>query len=387
RDKSGKVIAWSRTIAQGEYVIAANALQALRLPRSRHSGLLAQILRGMGQVVMAPIQVASVAVKVVKDTVSMKTAENIAIAAATGSPLPVATQVFDSTLNTILGVTPEAAKQTKVAAVKTVFGDHVAVTKAQAQALTPGQVLVQVIAPGYQTAQGKASAYWLQPGVKLEDRHALGAQAWLQTVDLAPASSPKKSGIAQEALTLAAPTLEPALAPPGDTLKICVHLEGPIELAPKVRVFAREARTHTVAELKLQADANTCLFAGEMTLPPKAPPGETVLSIVALRAEPVEIKLPNSKVDPLTEFVRRLDDLDPHKPFDYDPLVMAAQNRLDLPLTILDPKLGTAPAAAAVPSPLSRNTPSPSAPPATTPPAAPPGTPTPPDHPAGAKPL
>jgi len=368
RDKSGRVIAWSRTNAQGEYVIAANALRALHLPRSRHSGLLVEIVRGMGQVVMVPVQVAGVAVKVVKDTVSMKTVENIAIAAATGSPLPVATQVFDSTLNTILGVKSDALNQTKVAAVKTVFRDQAAATKAQAQTLAPGQVLVQVIAPSYQATQGKACAYWLQPPMKLEDHRSVGAQAWLQTVDLAPANSLKKSEIAKEALTLADPTLEPALAPPGEAIQIRVRLQGPAELAPKVRVFAREARTHAVAELKLQPNSDSCLFTGEMILPPKAPPGETIISVVGLRAEPVEVRLPKSKIDPLMEFVRRLDDLDPHKPYDYDPLVMATENRLDLPLTILDPKLGTPPAAAPTVAPPAPITPTLAGPPPSTPP-------------------
>src|SRR5205085_2844994 len=83
-----------------------------------------------------------------------------------------------------------------------------------------------------------------------------------------------------------------------------------------------------------------------MRLDPKLPAGKTTISFVALRSEPIEVKLDKKKGDPLLEFVRRLDDLDPDKPYSYDPRIMASENRFDLPCTVLDPKQSTAPAPA-----------------------------------------
>ena len=87
-----------------------------------------------------------------------------------------------------------------------------------------------------------------------------------------------------------------------------------------------------------------------MTLDPKTPVGDTTVSIAALRAEPVEVKLDPKKADPLQEFVRRLDDMRADKPYQYDPRIMASENRIDLKLTVLDAKKGTATALPSVPS-------------------------------------
>ena len=65
-----------------------------------------------------------------------------------------------------------------------------------------------------------------------------------------------------------------------------------------------------------------------------------VASFLALRAEPIGVNLKDNKVDPLLEFAQCLEDLDSDKPYEFDLRIMASENRLDLPLTVLDPKSG-----------------------------------------------
>src|SRR2546427_12141620 len=57
RDKSGKVVAWTKTGADGQYAIAADTLKLLQLQPSRRRGLLAGLGHGRGQGVTAPAKV------------------------------------------------------------------------------------------------------------------------------------------------------------------------------------------------------------------------------------------------------------------------------------------------------------------------------------------
>ncbi len=339
-DKSGRVVAWTRTNAEGQYAVAADPLKTLCLPPSRNRSLLAKVARGVGQVAMAPVEVAGAAFKVVKDTVSMKTVESVAMAAATGDPGPVIVQIAGSTRGTVDGVNGQAQTSAKVATVKTVFGEPVG-APAHRETFPPGTLRVLVSATGYQKVSDRASAYWLDPPT-VWGTEPVGPQAWLDTVDLALASDgKKKSAIASEAVLLTDPTLEPAVVPAGASIKLSVKLKCPVELAPEVRVFAREARTHTVVELLAQPGKDACLFSGELALPANTPPGDTVVTLVGLHSAPIEVGLATARTDPLKEFARRVDDLDPRKRYEYDPRIMATANRCDLPLTVLNPDLAT----------------------------------------------
>lgn len=52
---------------------------------------------------------------------------------------------------------------------------------------------------------------------------------------------------------------------------------------------------------------------------------ETTLTIAALRAEPVEVKQNKKKVDPLVRFVKRPDDSNSDKPYQYDTRIRASE--------------------------------------------------------------
>lgn len=382
QDKNGKVVAWSKTDANGDYAIASDTLGVLGLRPSRRRGLLASLARGVGQVVSAPVKIAADVVKQVNPVGTVKSA---VVSAATGSPIPLASQVVQT-------VTNQAQQKAKETAVKTMLGERQAAPpKDKRDEVVPGEVRIAVSAPGYQEVRAKAGAYWMEPAdeapkneTKEQQAKRVGVRAWLENVKLAPAGAPadKKGEVENAALLLAAPRLEPSLAAPGGTVHVVVTLQAPPPppgktLAQSVRVFAREDKKHTTVELK-SADPNAPnVYTGDLTLDAKMPVGDTTVSVVALRADPVEVNLHESKADPLLDFAQRLDELDPGQPYDFDPRIMASENRLDLQLTVLDPKqstpAATVPAPAVIPA---------TAPPATPPaPAAPPATP-----PAPAKP-
>lgn len=376
-DKDGKVITWTKTNANGEYALAADCMKCLNLRPSHRRGLLEQVAKAVGDVVMAPVKVAA---DVVKNPVA--TAKNVAVSAASGNPLPVAAQVASPIIDPVKD--PKAAKdatvqQLKTAAAQTALGEKPAGSDKRD---TPGrgEVFLAVTAPNYTDIKGKAGAYWLEPSdaeAKKEPEKGAkpyGLRAWLETAKLAPTSAAgKKSEITQEALLLADPHLEPALVPAGGVLKLNVKLQMPAGDTRRVRLFAREGKKKTAVEL---TSKDNIQYFGEMRLDPKLPAGSTTITFVALRSEPIEVKLDQKKGDPLLEFVRRLDDLDPEKPYAYDPRIMATENRFDLPCTVLDPKQSTAPTSNATPpDPAGKKTPPPPAEKPATPPA---GTPPPP---------
>ena len=343
-DPTGKVAAWTKTNAQGEYALAADPMNALHLRASARRGLLETCARAVGDVAMAPIKVVGNAVANPGQTV-----KSAVVSVATGTPAPLVGQIVLPALGN-KALPDQTARQAREVAVKTAVGDGPA-PKGKKAPVDKGEATLLVSAPNYKEARVKAGAYWLE-GPSTDKARPLGMQAWLDTVKMAPTAGDKKSDLVQEALTLTEPAIDQSLVPAGAQVKLKVKLLSPPGPEHKVRVFAREAHKDTVVELTSQDAADKNIYTGTLTLDPKTPAGETTVSIAALRAEPVEVKLDPKKADPLTEFVRRLDDMRADKPFQYDPRIMAGENRIDLKLTILNAKQGTAAAVPSTPPPV-----------------------------------
>lgn len=373
QDKNNRVIAWTKTDNDGNYVIAADTLSTLGLRPSRRRGLLANLARGVGQVVSAPVKLAA---NVVKQVDPVGTTKAAVVSAVTSNPAPVAAKIVGQAANT---VSDQAERKARETAAKSVLGERqqAAPTKEKRDEVVPGEVRLAVSAPGFGDAKGKAGAYWMEPAdepakseTKEQAARRVGVRAWLETVRLAPSANAgdKKSEVENMAVLLANPRLEPSLVPAGAPVHVEVSLQTPPpppgrNFAQSVRVFAREDKSRAVVELKPKPDA-AGVYAGDLALDPKTGAGETTITLVALRAAPIEVNLRESQADPLLDFARRLDDLDPDQPYDFDPRIAASENRLDLKLTILDPQQNT-PATVAPP------TPAPTPAPATPAPAAP----------------
>lgn len=333
QDPKGQVLAWSKTNAQGEYALAVDPKTALQLYPSRQRGLLEQVCRSVGNVVAIPIKAVGNAVVNPGQTVGAA-----AISIATGSPAALAAQMAAPSLTTDPQGTVNATQmQARGAGATTAVGQG---PKARKVVPERGKVVLVVSAPNYKDIHGKAGAFWLE-AARTDRANPCGIQAWLETARLAPAGGDKNSEIVQEALVLAEPHVEPTLAPAGTTLKIRVKLQAPDGPPRSVRLFAREQRKNVVVELMPGTGADSMIYAGQLTLDPKTPKGESVLTIAALRTEPVEVHLDKNKPDPLVEFVRRLEDMQAGKPYEYDPRIMASTNRLDVKVTVLDPRQAT----------------------------------------------
>jgi hypothetical protein len=268
-----------------------------------------------------------------------QTLQDAAISATTANPVPLVAQVVTNAKGTASGAKTDAAQQMREKAVDKALGKQG--TGRNQDDAERCKVPIAVIAPGYKAVKGDACAYWMEPA-ETPDHKPAGPRACLGAIKLAAEASKNSSEIGKEAIVLSDPHLDPPLAVPGTPVKLSVKLQMPSEPAMHVRVFAREAKTRKVVELTTQKDG---LYTGELLLDPKIPRGDTKICIAALRAEPVEVKLPQDKPDPLPEFVHRLEEMDAAKPYAFDPRVMASENRIDLPLTVLDPKQATPPAA------------------------------------------
>jgi translation initiation factor IF-2 len=72
-------------------------------------------------------------------------------------------------------------------------------------------------------------------------------------------------------------------------------------------------------------------------LPKDSPTGDSTITIAALNAQPIDIRLDSGKKNPLLEYAAHLDDMDSGKTYQFDPRVMASENRLDFAIMVLDP--------------------------------------------------
>ncbi|MBW3622776.1 MAG: carboxypeptidase-like regulatory domain-containing protein [Armatimonadetes bacterium] len=343
-DKDGKVVAWTKTGSDGQYLLAVDSLKILRLQPSRQKGLLSRIAGGIGKVVTAPLRIADSALDtatgVARETVrsgAADLAKGAAASVVTGNPAPVASGVAQNVAKaTRKQIQEKTKKQLQDKAARAVLNERQSTPKEKRKTLLPGEILIAVSAPNYKEVRSQAGTFWMEPA---EEEKSLGPRAWLETVKLAPAASDRKSEVASEAILLTEPRMEPSMVPSGGTVNVSVKLKVPAGMTPNVRVFAREDRKKKVVELT-RGEGNS--YSGQLPLDPQTPHGPTTVTLVALRAEPVEVKLPKTKEeDPLLKFAAELDDLDPDRPYDYDPRIMASENRIDLPLTVLNPKLGT----------------------------------------------
>lgn len=382
QDKHHHVLAWTKTDPQGHYALAANSIALLDLPTARRRGMLAAIGRGFVQVVQLPVKAVGAAVGVASDTVKaidpVGTVKAAAVGMVAGSPLPLAAKASSDVQNLTGSDTQQRARTTAAQAV--INGSPAPRANAKPKDMPgPGEVGLLISAPQYKEFRAPAGAYWLDATGSMDHGQASAAQAWLDTVRLAPATGDKNSDVQDQAVHLTDPTLDAALAAAGSTVKITVHLQTPTEPAVKVRVVAREQRTHQVAELMPQGNG---VYAGSLTLDPKMPLGDTTVTIAALKDAPVDTPLPSGKEgDPLLALAAHLESLDADKPYRFDPRVTAGENRIDLKMTILDPKQESqaAPPPPA-PTPAAASPPA-AAPPATTPAPAP--APATPPKPAG----
>lgn len=325
---NGKVLTWGKTNDKGEYALAADPKVALNL-KSHCKSLLETCAQAVGDVAMAPV-------KAVGGVVSSpgSTAKSVAVSVASGTPAPLAAQAVGSALpnRSTVGQTAQSAGG---AAAGAALGDG---KPAPPPAAEKGLATLRVSATGFKDAKADVGAYWLEPPVE-DKSNPVGVQAWMETIQMAPTAGDKKSDVQKQALTLSDGTVTPTLAPVGSSVNLKVKLNSPPGPDHKVRVFARLASKDEVVELTPDPKDKT-LFAGSMTIPQGTPAGQSSISIGALRAEPVEVKLNQRKDDPLLLFVHRLDDMNAAKPYGYDPFIMASENRVDVPVTVLAAKPG-----------------------------------------------
>jgi hypothetical protein len=326
--RTGKVISWGRTDAKGCYVLAANPKVALDIQPSRNRGLLRMCYLAAENVAMAPV-------KVIANVVANPglTVANAGVSIASGTAAPLEAQALESQVpNHETAVQAQLATQGAVAAQALGVGPKFV----DADTSTEGQANLLIEAPGCKKAVVKAGAYWVEPPTK-EDGKAIGLQAWVNTVKLAADGAKGDAVVVSEAYSLCDASVTPTLVAAGSDVHICVKLTCPDEGNRPVRVFARECPRNQVVEL-LPGKIKD-VYEGTMKLDRLSSLGDATICIAALREQPVDVKLNVNSSEALTRFVKRLEDMEAGKPYGYDPMVMASDNRADVKLTVLSPKM------------------------------------------------
>lgn len=331
QDKNGKVVTWTTSDAQGDYALAADPMDALNLRPSRRRSLLEKCVIGVGDVVLTPV-------KIVANAAANpgKTIKNGVDAVITGTPAPLAAQAAAGIPGK--GTAAETAKNARDLAARIAVGEGPYSAQNRAKG-TKGQARILIAAPNYKDGKITAGAFWMEDPVQ-DKTHPIGMQAWLETIKMAPAGNAKISDVEPQALTLVEASVTPTLAPAGSTVTIQVKLKSPPGPEHRVRVFAREFRKDKVIELIPKDGPDKTIFTGIMIIDPKTPPGESTICIGAIRAAPMGFKLDPKKPDPLPPFVKELDDMKAGKPYEYDPRIMASENRLDVKVNVLPVKKG-----------------------------------------------
>jgi hypothetical protein len=313
---AGDILAWAKTDATGDYALNVDPKAALNMNGSPHAGLLKECATAVGDVLMAPVNVVTRPGPVVRSGL-----ESIAY----GTPVPLAEQAAQETI-------PVPNRyDVQGAAAKGALGDGPTLYRPPVG--KEGQAELLVVAPGCKDADLNSQAYWFE-GPKERGK---GLRAWVETVKMAPAEGGDKPSVVNQVISLTGGTAAPSLVPPGESVKISVKLGEPPDSEHPLRVFARESRRGEVVELK--PDPSTHGFCGQMHFGRGFPSGPTTICIAAVRADPVEIHLPRGN-DPFPLFVRRLEDMQPNKPYQYDPMIMGSVNRLDLKVIVLPPQRG-----------------------------------------------
>lgn len=326
-ENGGKVLAWAKTDASGEYRIPADPKTALNLRPSRTKGLLVRCADAVGSVVEDAF---GAVVGTVTAPGEAAKAAATAIAGGTSASQTVESQTALPNSSAVGPTEQSAGGASANAALSPEKG-------VMADASDRGASLLLISAPGFQDARLKDTAYWLDPPAEVE-KHRVGVQAWMQTVKLVPTSGKGKSDAIPAAVTLADASVQPDVAPAGTDVEIKVKLDAPDPaIIAKSRVFARLTCKPTVVELS-PSPTDKGFYEGKMHIDERAPAGATTISIGALREDPVEVRFRKSDKKALLEFARREPDLQAGHPYGYDPFVMASVNRMDVKLTILPAK-------------------------------------------------
>jgi len=327
---NGKPLGWAKTDANGEYRIAADPKLALNLKASHCRSLLEECVRAAGGAAMD-------AVRIIGSTVITpgNTVRSGAVAVAGGIPGQ------DVAAGTAASLPNAGAAPGQVGQAAGASATNAALLGLPKGFMPPppthGKAALLISAAGFKEEAVADPAYWLDPPSG-EKKSMVGVQAWMQTIKLAPTAGDKKCELVPTSITLAGLELLPAVVPQGGEVAIKVKLNNPDPTTcSKMRIFARLACKNTVTELTL-VPGQKDVYAGKMTLDPKTPVGPTLISVGALRSEPIEVKLSGKKADPLMTFAGRVDDMNGTKPYGYDPFVMASENRLDAKITVLEAK-------------------------------------------------
>ncbi len=196
----------------------------------------------------------------------------------------------------------------------------------------PGAVVIKAVSPDNHDLLGVAHVYWVQQETfKAGGKESQTLAAWLDPIQMRPASGTEISRITSEYLTFTAARIEPSIAEVGQSVRLTVTLPKPPFPETFLTVIARSSRTGQIWEL---TPAGGDRYSAQIRVDKHFPKDDGMISVLAYAAQPLQ----DGRRKPVEAALERAGMWDSKKPFVFNPLLVVSRNRADLTLTVLGEK-------------------------------------------------
>lgn len=300
-DDQGRVLDYARTDANGVYTLAIPR-SALHLTSKHGGGFLHEVAGGVGRLVGGVAGPLKYGIRAAASAASVSDPlAKIGVGAASG----LAQSVVDS-------LAPSGHPSPK-------------------PVWMPGSVLMRVTAPGHNDAIAIAHVYWMEQEVyRVGGKETRSLCAWFDPAHLTDAAANQPSTVASPYLLFADARAEPGIAQPGDRVTLSVRLPLPPQPAAPLVVVARDARTGRIYQLQ---PAGGDIYRCEFDVDKRFPKNDHTICILAYPAQADE----PGRSKKVEAAIQRAGLWDPHKPYRYDPLLVASRNRAEVTITVVPP--------------------------------------------------
>jgi hypothetical protein len=195
---------------------------------------------------------------------------------------------------------------------------------------SPGALTIRVSRTDYSELDNVNQVYWMQDvreEEKGKDRKITAAT--LDPILLSKPDEGKVSRIDRKRMQFSAGTPTPTLIEFGQKLSVKARFSVPDEQKSEIVVIARNSKSGEIYELTPSADG---IYAAEIEVDKRFQKDEQTISILAYRSD-AEKPGRSKKVEEALEHAGhwKLD-----KAYEYNPLLVASRNRLDLRLTVVE---------------------------------------------------
>lgn len=302
-DSKNRVVDYVKTDEHGAYALAIPR-SALNLPKKR-GGFLHQVSRTVNQAATSAGGFIAAPIK----------AGVRAAASAAGASDPISRA----------GVGAAAGVISSIVDIVTGAG----ATRRTLPSRSPGSVTIRVAADTHGDVAGLGRVYWMQ-----EELYRVGGAqqralvAWMDPIRLGRGGEGGPATLTSDLLCFTEARITPAIAQRGQEVRLSVRFKGAEEPRTPVVIVARNSRTGRMYELK---PVGGDLYETAFTVEPKQPLNDQVITVIAYAGQDTR----PGRIPEVERALERAGYWDPKRAFQYNPLMVAGRNRVELTLTVV----------------------------------------------------